>query len=249
MTNIISSREDGIRPLAIENLAYSVGTLSLLQDITHVFSSDGIHILLGPNGAGKSLLLRLCHGLLQPTSGHVRWLGPKGKDLRIQRRHQAMVFQKPIMLRRSAAANIRHALHLTGVYGAICQHRTMQALEHFGLTHLAKRPARILSGGEQQRLALARAWAVQPEILFLDEPTSALDPSSIRAVEDAIQTFRSEGVCVVMATQDLAQARRLADQVLFMNQGRLLEVTLARDFFLQPRTKTAQAFLNGELVE
>src|SRR5688500_20065201 len=156
--------------------------------------------------------MRLMHGLLVPSTGKVRWSG-SGR--------QAMVFQRPVMLRRSALANVAYAVSAAGMEDA--EKIAMEALREVGLAHLAHRPARVLSGGEQQRLALARAWALHPEVLFLDEPTASLDPSATREIEAVIRAFDASGTKIVMATHNLAQARRLGDEVLFIHQGRLVE--------------------------
>ena len=199
-------------------------------------------VIMGPNGAGKSLTLRLCHGLLQPTAGRIDWAAPGrcGKH--------AMVFQRPVMLRRSARANMIHALSLAGLAGRELSRRADEALARFGLAGLAVRPARLLSGGEQQRLAIARAWSLKPQVLFLDEPTASLDPAATRAIEEMIAAIHAEGVKIVMTTHDLGQARRVADEVLFLHHGQLLEHTPAARFFEQPQTEEARAFVRGELL-
>jgi tungstate transport system ATP-binding protein len=202
-------------------------------------------IILGPNGAGKSLLLRLCHGLLRPTAGSVQWRGPGATA---DRRRQAMVFQRPVMLRRSARANIDYALKLKGIPGAMRRARIREVLEDTGLAGLAERAARNLSIGEQQRLALARAWATAPEVLFLDEPTASLDPAATRAIEDIICAIDLSGTKIVMTTHDLGQARRLADEILFLHRGRLLEQRPAAEFFAAPATAEAAAFIAGKLL-
>jgi tungstate transport system ATP-binding protein len=157
-----------------------------------------------------------------------------------------MVFQRPVLLRRSAAANVRHALKLAGVRGAAAQRRVDDALASVGLALIADRPARVLSGGEQQRLALARAWALAPTVLFLDEPTASLDPMSARAVESIVDDIHHRGTTIVMATHHLAQARRLADSVVLLHEGRVAEHTNADTFFRQPRSAYGIAFLEGE---
>jgi tungstate transport system ATP-binding protein len=159
-----------------------------------------------------------------------------------------MVFQRPVMLRRSARANMLHALSLAGIAGRERAARADESLDHFGLAGLADRPARLLSGGEQQRLAIARAWSLKPEVLFLDEPTSSLDPAATKAIEEMIAAIHAEGVKIVMTTHDLGQARRVADDVLFLHHGRLLEHTPAAQFFDQPRTEAARAFVRGDLL-
>jgi tungstate transport system ATP-binding protein len=158
-----------------------------------------------------------------------------------------MVFQRPVLLRRSAFANLTHALSLTKSR-AERHARAQEALDRFGLSTLARRRARVLSAGEQQRLALARAWALSPEVMFLDEPTSALDPAATRAIEEMIISFQAESMASVMTTHDLAQARRLADEVIFLHHGHLLEQTPADEFFDCPRSAPARAFLKGELL-
>jgi tungstate transport system ATP-binding protein len=193
-------------------------------------------ILLGANGAGKSVLMRLMHGLLTPSSGSIVW--------RSAGRH-AMVFQRPVMLRRSALANVVYALKLAGVKDA--EKHAMEGLEEVGLAHVALRPARVLSGGEQQRLALARAWALHPEVLFLDEPTASLDPSATREIETIIRAFDAAGTKIVMATHNLGQARRLGDEVIYLHQGRVVERAPVERFFSQPQTAEAAAFIRGEL--
>ncbi len=197
--------------------------------------------ILGANGAGKSTLLRVLHGLIPATRGSVTWgrspTRPPG---------QAMVFQRPVLLRRSAVGNIRHALALAGVRGHEARRRTDDALVSVGLEAIADRPARVLSGGEQQRLALARAWALAPEVLFLDEPTASLDPPSARAVESIVNDIHTLGTTIVMTTHHLAQAKRLADSVVLLCAGSVAEHTAAAEFFTSPRSADGRAFLEGE---
>jgi tungstate transport system ATP-binding protein len=162
-------------------------------------------------------------------------------------RRQAMVFQRPVMLRRSALSNVAYGLKVAGVGATERDARARAALERVGLTHLADRPARVLSGGEQQRLALARAWALRPEVLFLDEPTANLDPSASREVEAIIGAIHAAGAKIVMTTHNLGQARRLADEILFIHQGRLVERAPVAAFFKQPASAEAAAFIKGEL--
>jgi tungstate transport system ATP-binding protein len=233
-----------ILPLHIENVSYAVNGRAFVNGLTFTLEAGARTILLGPNGAGKSLTLRLCHGLIRPTSGAVSWRGNAGGG----RKRHAMVFQRPVMLRRSAAANVGFAVGLTGWDAEVRRERAREALERFGLRPLASRPARVLSGGEQQRLALARAWATRPEVLFLDEPTASLDPGAVKTIEDMITAFHAEGIKIVMSTHDLGQARRLADEVLFLHHGRLAERAPAHEFFNAPQTDAARAFLKGELL-
>lgn len=234
-----------ILPLRAEGLTYDIRGRALVDDVSFEIARGTRTIIIGPNGAGKSLTLRLCHGLLQPSSGTVTWNGAVHAN---DRKRHAMVFQRPVMLRRSALANLTHALSLTRSSAADVQARANEALARFGLAELARRPARILSGGEQQRLAMARAWALDPEVLFLDEPTSALDPAATRSVEEMIEAFHADGMTIVMTTHDLGQARRLADEILFLHHGRILEKSPADEFFNRPRSEAARAFIKGELL-
>ena len=231
-------------PLRLDDVSLKLRGTPVIDGLSFQIEKGRRTVLLGPNGAGKSLTLRLCHGLLRPTSGTVAWLGPA----RAERGRHAMVFQRPVLLRRSAAANVVHALAVAGTPRAQRRVRAGEALERFGLAAFADRPARTLSGGEQQRLAIARAWALSPEILFLDEPTAALDPAATRAVEAMVAACHEDGMTIVMSTHDLGQARRLADDILFLHHGRLHEAGAAETFFSGPRTAEAKAFLGGDLL-
>jgi tungstate transport system ATP-binding protein len=188
--------------------------------------------------------MRLMHGLLQPTTGSVRW---SETDLPSLRRRQAMVFQRPVMLRRSALANVIYALKLANIAAGEREAQALAALDEVGLRPLAHRPARVLSGGEQQRLALARAWALHPEVLFLDEPTANLDPAAAREIETVIKAFDAAGTKIVMATHNLGQARRLGDEVIYLQTGRVMERAPIEQFFARPATADAAAFMKGEL--
>ncbi len=231
-------------PFALEarRLSIVLGGVRALDQLDLVLEPGLRSVVLGPNGAGKSVLLRALHGLLRPTSGTVTWRGPHGRLPR-----QAMVFQRPVMLRRSGLANVRYALAVNGVPDPERSRRAAEALERMGLTAIGDRPARVLSGGEQQRLALARAWSLRPEVLFLDEPTASLDPGAAAEIERAIAAIAAEGTRIVMTTHNLGQARRLADEIVFIHAGRVRERTAADRFFDQPASPEARQFLQGEL--
>ena len=231
-----------ILPLRLESVCYGARGTALLRDVDLSVTAGRRLVILGPNGAGKSLLLRLCHGLIRPDAGRIVWARPE-----MTRARQAMVFQRPVLLRRSVRANLRHALALTRVGRPLADARTDEALERFGLDRVADRPARVLSGGEQQRLAIARAWTSRPEVLFLDEPSAQLDPGATRVIETLIAGLGLEGVTVIMTTHDLGQARRLAEDVAFLHRGRLLEAGPAETFFDAPASPEARAFLSGDL--
>jgi tungstate transport system ATP-binding protein len=234
-----------ILPLRVERLGFAAGGVRILREVTLTIEAGEPTLVVGPNGAGKSVLLRLLHGLLVPTEGRIAWAAPPGGEPAC---HQAMVFQRPVLLRRSVLANAAYPLKLAGVPRAERGRRAAAALELVGLAHLADRPARRLSGGEQQRLALARAAALHPEVLFLDEPCASLDPAATRAVEEIIAALVARGTKIVMTTHDLGQARRLAGDVVFLHRGRMLEHAPAAAFFAGPDAPEAAAFLRGELV-
>jgi tungstate transport system ATP-binding protein len=238
-----------ILPLELCAVGFSVAGRPLLRDLSLRFQAGPPSIVMGPNGAGKSLTLRIAHGLLSPTTGRVRWLGIDAapNDPRV-RGLQAMVFEQPVLLRRSAAANVDYALSVAGVPRSERAERVARVLSRTGLTALADRRARVLSGGEQQRLSLARAWALEPEVLFLDEPTAALDPGATRAVEELIAAISESGTKIIMTTHDLGQARRLAGEVLLLCAGTLVERAPVRDFFESPETAEARSFLKGDLL-
>jgi tungstate transport system ATP-binding protein len=231
-------------PLELDQVVFAVGGRRIIDGISLRLDAGPRTVIVGPNGAGKSVLLRLCHGLLNPTSGTIRWTSPEPAG---GPRRQAMVFQRPVLLRRTAVANIAYALAIGGVSRAQRRPRALEALRRVGLERLAKHPARVLSGGEQQRLALARAWALSPEVLFLDEPTASLDPGATHEIENAIGAMHASETKIVMVTHNLGQARRLGDEILFMHQGRLAERAPADRFFRQPESREAAQFLEGEL--
>lgn len=237
---------DSILPLRASGLVFAAGTKRLVDGVDLELVAGVRTVVMGPNGAGKSLLLRLLHGLLEPTAGRVEWSATLGPGE--LRRRQAMVFQRPVLLRRSVAANVRYALAAHGVPRNERNARVDAALAAAHLAHLAGRPARVLSGGEQQRLALARALSIRPDVLFLDEPTAALDPASTHVIEQLIQAAHAAGTKIVVITHDLGQARRLADEVVFMHAGRLQERTPAKEFFVSPRSAAARAYLAGQLL-
>ena len=234
-----------ILPLELQGVSFERDRQRLLKSVSARFAEGTKTIILGPNGAGKSLLLRLCHGLIAPTEGAVLWRGASGRD---PLQFQAMVMQRPVMLRRSVAANIDFALSLRRTPRPERKRLIARALERTGLGAFARVPARVLSFGEQQRLALARSWALNPQVLFLDEPTANLDPAATHVIEGVIEAMAQEGTKIIMTTHDLGQARRLADEVMFLHRGRLLEHAAAETFFAGPQNELASAFLRGELL-
>ena len=231
-------------PLRLDGVGFRVGAREILRDITVVLDAGPRTVILGPNGAGKSVLLRICHGLLAPTTGGVTWNAP---ELRGTARRQAMVFQRPVLLRRSVLGNVSYALGCAGVPRRERGARSMEALAIVGLESQAGSPARLLSGGEQQRLALARVWALHPEVLFLDEPTANIDPGAKAEVERIIAALHGGGTKIVLVTHNLGEARRLGDEILFLHEGRLVECAPVERFLRRPTSPEATRFLEGEL--
>lgn len=230
--------------LKLTNVSYSVNGTPLLQDINFAQENKGINAILGPNGAGKSLLLSLIHGVIKPDMGLVTWNGTTARKTKHKR---GFVFQTPIVLRRSVRANLAYPLKITGKDNDAQQRAIDDMLALSLLASLAEQPAASLSGGEAQRMAIARALITKPDVLLLDEPCSNLDPASVKLIETMIRGFVANGGSVFISTHDLAQAKRLADIVLFIEAGQLLEHKPAADFFETPATKPAQAYLNGDL--
>jgi tungstate transport system ATP-binding protein len=233
---------EAILPLDARGLGIRFGDVQALRDVDLAIEPGRRIAVLGANGAGKSVLLRTLHGLLVPTTGTITWAGRAARP-----RSQAMVFQRPVMLRRTALANIEYALGINGTPAAGREQLARRAIARVGLGHIAKRQARALSGGEQQRIALARAWALEPALLFLDEPTSSLDPAAAGEVERIVGEIHAAGTTVVMTTHNLGLARRFADEIVFLDAGRLTEVTPADRFFTAPASREAALFLAGEL--
>ena len=231
-------------PLILSDVSLDAGETRILRHLNLTIARGAPTLIVGPNGSGKTSLLRLCMGLAKPSAGWITWGGCFGGGPE----RRAIVFQRPVMLRRSVAANVAYALAQAGTPRQLRASRAAALLDRVGLSDLALRPARRLSGGEQQRLALARALARDPEILLLDEPTANLDPAATRSVEEIVLMAAQSGIKIVMASHDLGQVRRLAGDVIFLVRGALCERKLVIDFLDNPSTPEAFAFLRGDLV-
>jgi len=232
-------------PVVFADVAIVAANVTILDGISLVLPGGSAPtVLIGPNGSGKTTLLRAAMGLIPVTRGRITWGGRETAS------HQrlAILFQRPVMLRRSTAGNVRYALAAADVPRVARNERTAELLALVGLTGLERRPARKLSGGEQQRLALARALSRDPAVLFLDEPTASLDPAATKAIEDIVRAVTARGVKVVMSTHDLGQAKRLAGDVVLLHRGRLIETGPASEFFAKPRTQEARTFIAGGLL-
>jgi len=236
-------RKKSMLTLETRDLVLELNKIRYINKINMAIRSDNLTVIMGENGAGKSLLLRLLHGLINPTHGEVLWNGVQMNHS--IRKQQAMVFQRPVLLRRTVAANIDFVLRLKGLNHK--DHRD-QILENVGLLEFYNKPARTLSVGEQQRLALARSLATNPEIIFLDEPTASLDPSSTLAIEKIVARAHKNGTKIIFITHNLGQARRVADDVVFLHKGRLVEHSPAITFFDNPTSEAAKAYLEGRIL-
>jgi tungstate transport system ATP-binding protein len=231
-------------PIRFEQVTVISRSVTILACITLQIGSGAPTVLVGPNGSGKTTLLRTAMGLLVPTVGRVTWGGVEKSPPR----RRAFVFQRPAMLRRTAADNVRYALRVARVPRVHHETRIKELLALVGLEGLGLRPARRLSGGEQQRLALARALARDPAVLFLDEPTGSLDPASTQTIEDVIGAVAASGIKIIMSTHDLGEARRLAGDIVLLHRGRMIEHADASQFFHSPKTAEARSFMAGGLL-
>jgi tungstate transport system ATP-binding protein len=233
-----------ILPLQLTNVSLKKSGTDIVGPIDLRLSGEGCTIIIGPNGSGKTSLLRLMHGLEKASQGKVKWNVPKPEAYRTQ----CFVFQSPVLLRRSVRENIAYPRLLRGEPRKAVLTEADKWIEKVGLTFAASKDAQVLSGGERQKLALARAMITTPEILFLDEPTTNLDGASTLEIENLIKQAQAEGTRIVMATHDFGQARRLGTEVLFLYRGQIHEQGAAGDFFPDPVTEKARAFIKGEVV-
>src|SRR5260370_5492054 len=224
-------------PLVLDEVWLQAGAAAILSRLSLTITPGAPTLIVGPNGAGKTTLLRLCMGLTAPSTGRIDWGGRAGSALA----RRAILFQRPVMLRRTAAANVAYALAQAGTPRPLRPSRAAALLDRVGLSDLAQRPARRLSGGEQQRLALARALARDPEILLLDEPTANLDPAATRGVEEIVLVAAQSGIQIGMASHDLGQVRRLAGDVISLVRGVRCERGRPQAFLAHPTPPTAAA--------
>ncbi len=229
-------------PIQLDRVGFRPDGRSVLAGLDLVLDGEGITAVLGPNGVGKTVLLRMIAGLLPVPEGRLNWGGEAQPTQRI-----AMVFQQPMILRSSVQHNAELGLRPLRLPAAERTRRAREVLERVGLADRARDSARLLSGGEKQRLALARAWAVRPRLLLLDEPTANLDPSAVESVEKIIRGIRTDGSKVLMTTHNLGQATRLADDIVFLAEGRVQEHAPAQRFFARPESPAARRFIQAEL--
>ena len=231
-------------PIEFAEVGIVAGGVTILDRISIQISQGAPTVLIGPNGSGKTTFLRVAMGLVTPSRGSITWGGRQTSSIA----RRAIVFQRPVTLRRKVAGNLGYALATAGVRRAERGRRIVELLSLVGLEGLEGRPARRLSGGEQQRLALARALARDPDVLFLDEPTASLDPGATNAIEEIVLAISRRGVKVVMATHDLGEARRLAGDIVLLRRGVVIESGPADAFFAGPATDAAKRFIAGDLL-
>lgn len=250
-----SAQTSNLFPLEMENVCLNLGsknkTQPLIKNLSFTIHQPGITAIMGPNGAGKSLTLRLLHGLLTPTSGQINWYqaGENSERTKAIQNQQAMVFQKPVLLRRSVTENLRYTLKVKNITSKPEQQQLIEeALVKSGLEGQAKSPARRLSGGEQQKLAMARALMTRPAILFLDEPTASLDPNATKAIEDLVLSASEAGTKIIIVTHDIGQANRITDEIIFLNNGHMTEQGPTKTLTKSPTSKPAKQYFSGEIV-
>lgn len=246
MRSVASAEPQPTPHLEVRTLSVRAGATVVLDAVELRLPLASRTVVIGPNGSGKTTLMGVLHGMVVPTSGSVRGVDRDGMPFEPR---LALVLQRPVMLRRTALGNITHALAIAGVPTHERMPRAQRALAAVGLASLADRPARRLSGGEQQRLSIARAQALDPQALLLDEPTSSLDPAAGAAIERLLLDWSGAGRGLVMSTHDLAQARRVAQHVVLLHRGRVVEHGPAADFFTAPRSPLAARFLAGDWLE
>ena len=236
-------KSKSLTPIVVSNLSLLLGKTKILDKIKCKIHNESIVAVLGPNGAGKSMFLKTINGLIEVDSREIKFNSIEINDY--IRKEIAMVFQKPTLLRRSVFENMQFVLERKNKLSNI---EIMKLLQRVSLDTFKDKPARLLSGGEQQRLSLARALLINPSLLLLDEPTANLDPYSLNLIEEIILDENKKGKTIILTTHDMGQAKRLAKEILFFNKGKLLEQTKAINFFKKPKTKEAQSYVNGKIL-
>ncbi len=232
--------------LQVENVQKSYRGVKAVQSVSFTFEGGRIFVLIGSNGAGKTTLLRIVAGLEKPDVGSVLFNGQGLPDSEM-RRISTLVFQRTAMFSRSVFDNLAYGLRIRGVSEPEIKQKVTETLSAVGLKNFEKRRAKKVSGGEQQRISLARALLLNPRILLLDEPTANLDPNSTQIIEKAVSSRRGGDSIILMATHNLGQAKRLADVVIHMHEGKIVEAAPAKDLFNNPQSELTRKFTRGEL--
>ena len=229
-------------PIYIKDLSLILDERKILSSLNLSINSDNVTVIMGPNGAGKSIFLKILNGILTPTSGCITWNNKKQFSDTINT--QAFVFQKPILLRRSVIANLDYMDSVLGYKKKISKDRLLDIVQ---LKKQKNQPARMLSLGEQQRLSLIRSLMLRPNLLLLDEPTANLDPASTKIIEDIILNLKMMGIKIIFVTHNILQAKRIADDIIFLNEGKMVEHLNKQEFFSNSKSIEVQNYLNGIL--
>ncbi len=232
-------------PVTLEAARATRRGKTLVGPVDLTLGAEGTTVVIGPNGAGKTTFLRMLHGTARLGGGTIRW----NCETEEARHHQCFVFQQPVMLRRTVLQNLIYPLRMRGMARKPAEDKARDWAGRVGLSEMLTRQAPVLSGGERQKLALARAMITEPQLLFLDEPCASLDGRAMREIEDLLSHARDRGTRLILSTHDMGQARRLADDVLFLLRGGVHERGPAETFFTRPETPQARAFLQGDIVE
>jgi len=229
-------------PIFIKDLTLILDNRKKLSSLNLSINSDDVTVIMGPNGAGKSIFLKILNGILTPTSGCITWNNKKQFSDTLNT--QAFVFQKPILLRRSVIANLDYMDSVLGYKKKISKDRLLEIVQ---LKKQKNQPARMLSLGEQQRLSLVRSLMLRPNLLLLDEPTANLDPASTKIIEDIILNLKMMGIKIIFVTHNILQAKRIADEIIFLNEGKMVEHLNKQEFFSNSKSIEVQNYLNGIL--
>ena len=229
-------------PIYIKDLSLILDERKILSSLNLSINSDDVTVIMGPNGAGKSIFLKILNGILTPTSGCITWNNKKQFSDTLNT--QAFVFQKPILLRRSVIANLDYMDSVLGNKKKISKDRLLEIVQ---LKKQKNQPARMLSLGEQQRLSLVRSLMLRPNLLLLDEPTANLDPASTKIIEDIILNLKMMGIKIIFVTHNILQAKRIADDIIFLNEGKMVEHLDKQEFFSNSKSIEVQNYLNGKL--
>ena len=229
-------------PIYIKDLSLILDERKILSSLNFSINSDDVTVIMGPNGAGKSIFLKILNGILTPTSGCITWNNKKQFSDTLNT--QAFVFQKPILLRRSVIANLDYMGFVLGYKKKISKDRLLEIVQ---LQKQKNQPARMLSLGEQQRLSLVRSLMVRPNLLLLDEPTANLDPGSTKIIEDIVLNLKKMGIKIIFVTHNILQAKRIADDIIFLNKGKMVAHLGKKEFFSNSKSIEVQNYLNGIL--
>ena len=229
-------------PIYIKDLSLILDERKILSSLNLSINSDNVTVIMGPNGAGKSIFLKILNGILIPTSGCITWNNKKQFSDTLNT--QAFVFQKPILLRRSVIANLDYMDSVLGNKKKISKDRLLEIVQ---LKKQKNQPARMLSLGEQQRLSLIRSLMLRPNLLLLDEPTANLDPASTKIIEDIVLNLKMMGIKIIFVTHNILQAKRIADEIIFLNEGKMVEHLNKQEFFSNSKSIEVQNYLNGIL--